>query len=96
MERSSDSDLHRKWGVFLLTMLAGGCVSYAPGELAAISDYELCKIEAVQRPNLSAASRSALENELARRKENCVAHRPAIQAQLAAELYERTYFNQSP
>lgn len=80
----------------VLALAASGCVSYAPAELAAMSHYELCRLETVQRVNLTAPARERLDSELAGRSVNCTAYVPAIQAQLAADLYERTYFNQSP
>jgi hypothetical protein len=79
----------------LATLLAG-CVGYGPPQLAAMSDVELCELGTVQRVNLTAPTREALSAELARRKVDCEAYVPAIQARARAELYERTYFNQSP
>ena len=73
-----------------------GCVTYSPQTLAAMSSYELCELAAVQRVNLAPPAREHLGAELAGRSEDCRTHLPAIRAQLAADLYERTYQNQSP
>lgn len=73
-----------------------GCLSYSPQELGGLSDYQLCKLNTVQRVNIAEASKRSLAGELDRRKEDCRTHHAAIKAQLDEDLYDRTYRNQSP
>jgi hypothetical protein len=81
---------------FAGALALSGCVTYGPQQLSAMSSYQLCELDAVQRVNLAPATREQLAAELARRNEDCRAHLPKIQQALAHDLYERTYFNQSP
>jgi hypothetical protein len=86
----------RAASVTIVSVVVSGCMSYQPQQLAAKSDYELCETAAVQRVNLSQAGRAQLASELSRRNADCSAHAPAIRANAEWDLFERTYFNQSP
>ena len=80
----------------LLAAICCGCVSYGQREVAAMSSYEICALQVNQSWSLAEPTRQLLGAELQRRKEGCAAHQPAIQAQRAEDLYDRTYRNQSP
>jgi hypothetical protein len=74
----------------------GGCVSYSPSNVGAMSTLEICELQTEQAPNLTPESRRLLESEVARRKESCSAYAPAIASRRAADIYRWTYGNQSP
>lgn len=51
--------------------LLGGCVTYSPSRVAAMSTGDICEAQDVQGPNLTPASRRAMHDELQRRKTDC-------------------------
>ena len=79
-----------------VTCSLAGCAGYAPGQVSAMSTYEICAMQVEQSWNLREESRRLLAAELERRKEACGPHQRAIQAQRDEALYDRMYRNQSP
>jgi len=75
---------------------SAGCMTYSPQQVAALSTYEICETEVNQRPNLAEDTRRLLQAELARRKESCAPHVPAIEAARERDFYDQVYGNQSP
>ena len=79
-----------------LVAAISGCITYAPQEARALSTYSICETEVNQGPNLAEDTRRLLQAELARRKESCGPHAPAINAARQREFYDQVYGNQSP
>jgi hypothetical protein len=71
--------------------LLGGCATYTPGGLSAMSATDICELEYMQRPNLSAAGKQAIQAELSRRNDNCGNHAAEVQARFAAFMWRETY-----
>lgn len=88
----------RKWGcaAWVIPLGLSGCLTYGPSQLGAMSTYDICETQAIQAANMTEESRRLVRSELERRKESCAPHQAAIRAQLAEDLYDRTYRNQSP
>ena len=83
----------RTTAIVLLSLSAaiGGCVSYSSTQLSAMPTVDLCELADVQRTNMTADTKRALESELQRRKDNCGNHAAAVaerrQAFLDREMY---------
>jgi hypothetical protein len=77
-------------------LAASGCMTYGPRQYSAMSAYELCDLQHYQRANLTAASRSALADELRRRNENCRGLLAQIQHDREDDWHDRMYNRQSP
>ena len=73
-----------------------GCLTYGSSEVSAMSTYTICELQAEQAPNLTPESKQLLASEVARRKESCATHAPAIAARRADNYYRWTYGNESP
>ena len=75
----------------LLATVAAGCVSYSPAQLSAMSAVDLCETEYMQRPNLSAETKRAIQSELQRRNDNCRNHATAVAQRYEEFMYRKTY-----
>ena len=71
--------------------LLGGCASYTPTGLSAMSAADICELEFMQRPNLSAQGKQAIQSELSRRNDNCVNHAAEVDQRYAQFMYRETY-----
>ena len=80
-----------------LAVLAG-CAVYSPkpNELSAMSTADVCYEEYMQRPNLSAAGRQAIQSELAKRKDNCGNHVAEVKQLFADFMHRETYLKLDP
>ena len=76
--------------------LLAGCLTYGPKDYSAMSAYDMCELENFQRVNLTAASKTALEQELKRRNESCSGVIPQIERDREDDRYDRMYNRQSP
>ena len=74
----------------------GGCAIYNPQNIAAMSTVDLCEIREVQGRNLTQQSRRAIDDEIARRKDNCSNHVAEVSQRREAFLYQEMYGKQSP
>ena len=79
-----------------LAALLGGCVTYTQSELSRMSAADICELEYMQRPNLSAEGRQAIQSELKRRNDNCANHADEVAARFKAFMYSQTYKNDDP
>lgn len=75
----------------LVAVLLGGCVTYSPGQLSAMSALDICEAQDVQGSNLTAETRQAMQSELARRKDSCANHAAAVAQRRADVMYELVY-----
>lgn len=82
--------------ILALTALAGGCSSYAPRGIPAMSTVDICEIEYMQGRNLSAQTKQTIQSELQRRKDNCGNHAPEVAQRFADFMWVETYGRQSP
>lgn len=73
-----------------------GCLSYSPQQYSSFSSYDLCELHHYQSPNLTAAARAALADELRRRNENCGSLLAQIRRDHEDDYYDRMYNRQSP
>lgn len=73
------------------TALLGGCVTYSPGELSAMSAVDICQIKDVQGANLTPETRRAMHDELQRRKTDCRAHAAEVAERREDALHELVY-----
>ena len=74
-----------------LAALLGGCVSYSPAQLSAMSTVDMCELEYMQRPNLSSETKQAMQSELQRRKDSCGNHAAEVAHRYAEFMYRETY-----
>lgn len=72
-------------------VLLGGCVTYSPGELAAMSAVDICQTQDVQGANLTPETRRAMHEELQRRKTDCGAHAAEVAQRREDALHELVY-----
>jgi hypothetical protein len=72
-------------------MCVAGCVSYSPSQLAAMDIVDLCELQYVQGPNLSAQTKAAMQSELQRRSQNCGTYSAAVAQRREEFLYRETY-----
>lgn len=84
------------WFACAAALLLAGCVSYSPSQLSAMQTVELCETIDVQAYNLTPETRSAMQSELARRKESCSTYGTAVTQRRQAVLDYETYGKQSP
>lgn len=73
-----------------------GCIAYGPAEVTALSAYDLCEAQLYSRVNLTAAAKSQVGGEIARRNVDCSAQVPAIEADRELELQRAMYENSGP
>jgi len=71
--------------------LLGGCATYTPSQLSAMSAADICELEYRQGRNLSADGKRAIESELQRRNDNCRNHAAEVNERFAAFMYRETY-----
>lgn len=76
--------------------LLGGCAVYTPGGFSAMSVADICELEYMQRPNLSAAGKQAIQSELQRRNDNCGNHTAEVRERFAEFMWQETYGGLSP
>jgi len=74
----------------------GGCASYTPAGLSAMSAADICEIEFRQGRNISPAGRQAIQSELSRRNDNCRNHAAEVQERYATFMYREIYGGLSP
>jgi hypothetical protein len=74
-----------------LAALVGGCVTYTPAQLSAMSTVDMCEMEYMQRPNLSPETRQAMQSELQRRNDNCRNHAVEVAQRYDEFMYRETY-----
>ena len=82
--------------VLAAAALLGACASYAPRDLAAMPTADICYLEYMQRPNLSAEGRQAIQSELQRRNDNCRNHAAEVAQRFEAFMWHETYGKQHP
>ena len=71
--------------------LLGGCVSYSPAQLSAMSTVDMCEMEYMQGRNLSAETKQAIRSELQRRNDTCGNHATEVAQRYAEFMYRETY-----
>ena len=76
--------------------LLGACASYAPRNLSGMSSADICYVEYMQGPNLSAEGRQAIQSEMQRRNDNCRNHSAEVARLFADFMYRETYGRQDP
>lgn len=76
--------------------LLGGCASYTPRDLSAIAIGDLCYLEYMQRPNLSAEGKQAIQSELRRRNDSCRNHTAEVAQRFDDFMWRETYLIQDP
>ena len=76
--------------------LLAGCITYTPQQVARMPAYDLCEAQLYSRVNLTAETRTRVNEEIARRRENCSAQVPLIEADRAAETEQHMYENSGP
>lgn len=81
---------------FVGAIVLGSCASYSPRDLAAMETGDLCYMEYMQRANLSAEGRQAIQSELQRRNDNCRNHSEYVARQFADFMHYETYGKQHP
>jgi hypothetical protein len=74
-----------------LAALVGGCVSYSPAQLSAMSAVDICETENMQRFNLSPQTKQAIQSELQRRNDNCRNHAVEVAQRYEEFMYRETY-----
>ena len=83
--------IHTALAYLVLPAAMAGCVAYSPAQISAMPTVDLCELADVQRSNMNADTRRALESELQRRNDNCGNHAAAVaerrQAFLDREMY---------
>ena len=67
------------------------CVSYSPAQLSAMNTVDLCELQQMQGPNLSAETKGAMQGELARRNESCSKYSAMLAQRYADFMYRETY-----
>ena len=72
-------------------LLIAGCVSYSPSQLSSMQTVDLCELQQMQGPNLSAQTRSAMQSELQRRNDGCAKY-SAVLAQRYADFMHREMY----
>ena len=75
-----------------------GCAVYTPrtSELSAMSTADVCYLEYMQRPNLSAEGRAAIQSELAKRNDHCGKHVAEVKQLFADFMHRETYLKLDP
>lgn len=78
---------------FLLSavLALGGCVSYSPSRLSAMTTLDVCELGQMQGPNLSAETRGAMQSELTRRGESCSKYSAELAQRYADFMHRETY-----
>jgi hypothetical protein len=76
---------------FAGVLLLAGCVTYSPSQLSAMNTVDMCELEQMQRPNLSAETKSAFQSELQRRGESCAKYSAELEKRYADFMYRETY-----
>jgi hypothetical protein len=76
--------------------LLGGCMTYSPQNISAMSAVDLCELREVQAYNLSQQSRSSIDDEVRRRNDDCRNHAAEVAKRRADFLYQETYGKLSP
>jgi hypothetical protein len=74
-----------------LAVLTAACVSYTPSELGRLSGLELCELRADQGIHLTDETKSALQNELQRRNDDCRTYAATLAQRRADTLYRDVY-----
>ena len=74
-----------------LAALLGGCATYTPSQLSAMSAADICELEYMQRPNLSPQGKQAIQSELQRRNDNCRNHAVEVAARFDLFMYREMY-----
>ena len=74
-----------------LAALLGGCVTYSPAQLSAMSAVDICELEYRQGPNLTPETKQAIQGELSRRKDNCRNHAIEVAQRFEEFMYRETY-----
>jgi len=74
-----------------IAALLGGCVSYSPARLSAMSTVDMCEMEYMQGPNLSPETKQAIRSELQRRNDSCRNHTAEVAQRYAEFMYRETY-----
>ena len=74
-----------------LSVLLTGCVNYTPSQLSAMSTFDICETEYMQRPNLSPEAKQAIQSELQRRNDNCGKHAVEVAHRYDEFMYREMY-----
>ncbi len=74
-----------------LAFLLGGCLTYTPQELSALPGDRLCEMQLYSRINLSEQSKALLQDELAKRSENCQKYVAQLEREREQERERRMY-----
>ena len=75
----------------LTALLVGGCVTYDPARLAAMSTVDICEAQDVQGRNITPDTRRAMDEELRRRKDDCRNHVAEVAQRRADVLHDLMY-----
>jgi hypothetical protein len=76
--------------------LLGGCLTYSPQKVSAMSTVDLCELREVQGPNLTEESRRLLQDEVRRRNDDCRNHVAEVAQRRADFMYREVYGKLSP
>ena len=74
-----------------VALALGGCVTYSPSQLSAMSTVDLCELQNMQGPNLSPETRQAMQGELQRRNDNCRNHAVEVAQRYEDFMARETY-----
>jgi len=89
--RARKSGLPSSVALSVVAAVLGGCVTYSPSQLSAMSALDICEAQDVQGSNLTPETRQAMQSELARRKDNCANHAAEVAQRRADVMYELVY-----
>ena len=76
--------------------LLGGCMTYSPQNISAMSTVDLCDLREVQGPNLTQESRRAIQDEVRRRNDDCSKHVAEVAKRRADFMDQEMYGKLSP
>ncbi len=76
---------------FAASLTLGGCLTYTPQELSALPGDRLCEMQLYSRVNLSDRSKVLLQDELAKRNEDCRKYVAQLERERAQERERAMY-----
>lgn len=83
-------------GVLAIGAALTGCITYSPGQVAAMSAYDLCEAQLYSRVNLTTETRALVSDEIRKRNEDCARQVPAIEADREFQVYDAMYGRSGP
>jgi hypothetical protein len=74
-----------------LALAVGGCITYSPQELTAMSSVRLCEMQLYSRVNLNNDTKARLQDELRKRNEDCRQYVAQLEKQRADDRETAMY-----